>query len=89
MEYMFSKNRNTPDDLVQEMRINIIRVNNAFCENMQEINGGIALDLVRMFENPSVDLDSILGLAFEAEGVLDAIDDDNLAKEVCGELVEN
>ncbi len=88
MEYIFSKNRSTPHDLVMELRINLIRVNNAFCEKQMEVCGNWALDLVYMFESTSVDLNPILPLAFEIEGVLDAIDDDTLAKEVCEELVE-
>lgn len=89
MEYIFSKNRNTPHDLVMELRINLIRVNNAFCERQMEVCGNWALNFCEMYDDSEVDLDDFLGLVAETEGVEPEYEvDEAMVMRWCEELVE-
>ncbi len=71
MEYIFSENRSTPYDLLAELRINLIRVNNAYCGRKLEETGKWVIDLSEIFEDypgvlvPFIDPFSYLALHIE------------------------
>lgn len=71
MEYLYSKNRSTAYDLLAELRINLIRVNNAYCGRKLEETGKWVIDLSEIFEDypdvlvPFIDPLSYLALLIE------------------------
>jgi hypothetical protein len=76
MEYKRIGQRNDLGSLYKEVRINIIRVNNQFCTKTFEEDGEYCLDLFDMFDDPSVDISPIIGLAFQMEGLEEALEDE-------------
>lgn len=76
MEYKHLEQCNDLAELYAEIRINIIRVNNAFCKKQHEADVKYCLDLFDMFEEPSIDLDRILGLALLLEGTAESLADE-------------
>ena len=56
MEYKRIGQRSDLGSLYNEVRINIIRVNNQFCTKMFEEDGKYCLDLFDMFDEPTVDI---------------------------------
>ena len=63
MEYKRIGQRNDLGSLYNEVRINIIRVNNQFCTKTFEEDGKYCLDLFDMFDEPTVDISPIIELA--------------------------
>ena len=60
MEYKHIGQCNDLDSLYNEVRINVIRVNNQFCTKPCEEDGECCLDLFDMFDEPTVDISSII-----------------------------
>lgn len=65
MEYKHIGQYNDLDSLYNEVRINVIRVNNRFCTKPCEEDGEYCLDLFDMFDEPTVDISSIINLALQ------------------------
>lgn len=76
MKYKHFGPCNDLDSLYDEIRINIIRVNNEFCSNSCEEVGVWCLDLFDMFNDPTVDVSSIVDLALQLEGLAEALEDE-------------
>ena len=76
MEYKRIGQRSDLGSLYNEVRINIIRVNNQFCAKMFEEDGKYCLDLFDMFNEPTVDISPIIDLALQMEGLAEALEDE-------------
>ena len=80
MKYQCFEGRNNIDKLYSELRVNIIRVNNAFCSEKFDENEKYyeqyCLDLFAMFESPTVDINSIILLSVQMEGIAESLEDE-------------
>lgn len=64
------------ESLYNEIRINLIRVNNKYCAKAFEEDGKCCIFHFEIFTDPAIDLSAIIALTFEMEGVADALGDD-------------
>ena len=80
MKYQRFEGRENLNVLYAELRVNIIRVNNAFCSDKfgenEEYYVQYCLDLFAMFESPTVDINSIILLAVQMEGIAESLEDE-------------
>ena len=80
MKYQRFEGRENINVLYAELRVNIIRVNNAFCSDKfgenEEYYGQYCLDLFAMFESPTVNINSIIFLAVQMEGIAESLEDE-------------
>lgn len=74
MEYLHVGIRNDIDLLYYEIRVNVIRVNNRFCAIPLEEDGRYYLDFSVLFIEPTVDISEIFNLAFDLEGLAEAVE---------------
>lgn len=75
MKYLRICPRNEEALLYYEIRVNAIRVNNRFCANYCEEDGRYYLDFAVLFREPTVDISEIFDIAFELEGLEEAMED--------------
>ncbi len=76
MKYLhFKKKTSDIFDYYAELRINIIRVHNAFCPNKIEEDGRYCLDLFEICSQSTVDIQSIADIALLLEGTSGAYED--------------